>query len=276
MKIVNKIKSFICRGLGIRCVRYVKAHVSYLSSSEKLSSKNVVITGGSRGLGLAMAAKFIEEGADVLIAGRCESSLREKAAALGCKFAVLDIREIDTFDEFLNNVYAQMGRVDVLVNNAGISLHEEGMLAVTEAQFNNQFDTNLKGAYFLTQKFIARHIETHQKESTVLFVSSERGQTADTLPYGLTKAALNSLVQGLAYKYIQQGIRTNALAPGVTASDMTGFKSDGNLNCSYNITQRVYLPEEVAEIACFLVSDAARILNGQIIVCNEGKTINFR
>ena len=165
--------------------------------------------------------------------------------------------------------------VDILVNNAGVSLHESSMLAVSEAQYDEQFDTNLKGAYFLTQDFIQYHIEHNKHSGSILFVSSERGQTVDTLPYGLTKAAINSLVQGLAYRYAKNGIRVNGIAPGVTASDMTGFKADGNLDCSYNHTERVYLPEEVAEIACFLVSDAARILNGQILVCNEGKTINI-
>lgn len=275
MNVLAKIKRVLGCFLGRKPMHYVSAQVSYLSPSSRLESKRIVITGGGRGLGLAMADKFVAEGADVLIAGRCEDALKKQASRLHCKYAVLDIREIDSFTAFWNAVYDQMGEVDVLVNNAGISLHESSMLDVAESQFDNQFDTNLKGAYFLTQKFIEHHLETGKKESSVLFVSSERGQTVDVLPYGLTKAAVNSLVQGLAYKYIRQGVRTNAIAPGVTASDMTGFRVDDNLNCPYNITQRVYLPEEVAEIACFMVSDAARILNGQIIVCNEGKTINM-
>ena len=94
------------------------------------------------------------------------------------------------------------------------------------------------------------------------------------MPYGLTKTALNSLVKGLAKRLISRGIRVNAVAPGVTASDMTGISKDGNLYVDYNMTERVYLPEEVAEIACFLLSDASRCLSGQILVCNEGKSIN--
>ena len=95
-------------------------------------------------------------------------------------------------------------------------------------------------------------------------------------PYGFTKAAINSMVQGLAYLFISQGIRINAVAPGVTASDMTGLSSDGNLYLPYNATERVYLPEEVAETACFLLSDASGCISGQVIVCNNGKTINAR
>lgn len=110
----------------------------------------------------------------------------------------------------------------------------------------------------------------------ILFTSSETSITVDERPYGLTKAALNSLVQGLAYRYVNEGYRINAVAPGVTVSDMVGAGTDGNLTCNYNITDRYYLPEEVAEVACFLLSDASNCLNGQILVCNEGKTINAR
>ena len=90
----------------------------------------------------------------------------------------------------------------------------------------------------------------------------------------MTKAAINSLTQGLANRVVESGIRVNAIAPGVTVSDMTGFSSDGSLYCDYNITERVYLPEEVAEVACFLLSDASKCLSGQILVCNEGNSIN--
>lgn len=84
------------------------------------------------------------------------------------------------------------------------------------------------------------------------------------------------MVQGLACLFVKDGIRINAVAPGITASDMTGFKVDGNLYLAGNATERVYLPEEVAETACFLLSDASGCISGQVIVCNNGKTINPR
>ena len=142
---------------------------------------------------------------------------------------------------------------------------------------NTQFDINLKGSFFATQHFINRCIKRNNTEIfKILFVSSETSMTVDERPYGLTKAALNSLIQGLACRFIDKGFRINAVAPGITASEMTGFKEDGDLFISLNPTKRVYLPEEVAEIASFILCDASNTLNGQIIYTNEGRTINTR
>lgn len=276
MEIKGRIKhflSFLLHGEP----RPVYAEIKVLSSSEKLKGKRIAITGGGRGLGFAMARKFKEEGADVLIAGRSKESLVKSAAEIGCKYLQLDVQKVTSFKDFMDKADTMLGGINCLVNNAGISLHENGFLEVTPEQYDAQFDTNLKGAFFLTQTFI----EKCREDSTdctknILFISSETSMTVDERPYGLTKAAMNSLIQGLAYRYVNEGFRINAVAPGVTVSDMVGVKTGGDLACDYNVTRRYYLPEEVAEIACFLLSDASNCLNGQILVCNEGKTINAR
>lgn len=276
MEIKGRIKhflSFLLHGEP----RPVYAEIKVLSSSEKLKGKRIAITGGGRGLGFAMARKFKEEGADVLIAGRSKESLVKSAAEIGCKYLQLDVQKVTSFKDFMDKADTMLGGINCLVNNAGISLHENGFLEVSPEQYDAQFDTNLKGAFFLTQTFI----EKCREDSTdctknILFISSETSMTVDERPYGLTKAAMNSLIQGLAYRYVNEGFRINAVAPGVTVSDMVGVKTGGDLACDYNVTQRYYLPEEVAEIACFLLSDASNCLNGQILVCNEGKTINAR
>ncbi len=252
----------------------VKAEIHQSEPCNSLKNKKIIITGGGRGLGLAMAKKFIAEGAHVLISGRNASMLEAKAREIGAEWLVLDVTNAAEFNSFITEAASRLDGCDCLVNNAGISLHEGSILNVAEEQFDSQLSTNLKGSYFLAKEFIKYQIACGRKKSSILFVSSERGSYVDDLPYGITKAAINSLVQGLAYRYINEGIRVNAIAPGVTASDMTGFKEDGNLFCSYNLTGRIYLPSEVAEVAAFLLSDASACLNGQILVCNEGKSIN--
>lgn len=276
MSLKSKIKhiaSFLLH--GEKSPTYV--NVSYLQPNKKLVGKKIIITGGGRGLGFAMAKKFIAEGAEVLIAGRNKKVLKDSATELGCYYLALDVQDISTFGSFIEEADNLIGGVNCLVNNAGISLHENGFLDVSSEQFDSQFDTNLKGPFFLTQCFINKCNEKGiQGIKNILFTSSETGITVDERPYGLTKVAMNSLMQGLAHRYVNQGYRINAIAPGVTVSDMVQVNADGDLTCDYNLTKRFYLPEEVAEIASFLLSDASNCLNGQILVCNEGKTINAR
>ena len=253
----------------------VYANISYLSPNETLCGKKVVITGGGRGLGFSMAKKFVAEGAEVLIAGRNIKVLEESAKKLECKYLQLDVSNPSEFDAFMDKAEELLGGLNVLVNNAGISLHENTFFDVTPETFDKQVDTNFKGAFFLTQTFI-RYIKNTDTKACVLFVSSETGDTMDFRPYGFTKAAINSMVQGLAYLFAKDGIRVNAVAPGITASDMTGLSTEGDISYRGNISGRVYMPEEVAEVAAFLISDAAGCVSGQIITCNNAKTVNSR
>ena len=276
---MNKIKGILKRSLryifrGVPVIN-LKAEISLTVPSEKLKGKNIIITGGGKGLGKSMAKKFVLEGANVLITGRDEEALAATSIEIGCLYSVLDLQSPESFDEFLHEAESKLGDLDILVNNAGISLHENHFFEVNPKGFDSQIATNFKGAYFLTQKFIKRLKEV-KKKGNVLFISSETGETADFRPYGFTKAAINSMVQGLAYLYSKEGIRVNAVSPGVTASEMTGYNADGNLCCDHNRIGRVYLPEEVAEVATFLISDISGCVSGQIITCNNAQTVNAR
>lgn len=258
-----------------RIFKVVKANIVFLKPNQRLCGKNIIITGGSRGLGFAMAKKFVQEGANVLITGRNEETLKCAAESIGCKYIHFDVTDFKNMDNFITEADNILGGINVLVNNAGISLHEGNIRNVQYNQFDAQINTNLKGAYFLSQKFILLFEKEKRRNGSILFLSSERGQYVDDLPYGIIKAAINSLTQGLAKMLICNNIRINAIAPGITTTDMTGRKPD-NLFAGEYSTGRYYLPEEVAEIACFLISDVANCLSGQIIVCNNGKSINYR
>ena len=247
--LIKRSVLFILHGLSHK---EVVANISYLSPDARLSGKKIIVTGGGRGLGASMAAKFVSEGASVLIAGRNVESLQKISNQLGCKYLQIDMQDVSSFDTFIATADGMLDGVDCLVNNAGISLHEQTFFDVTPESFDAQIATNLRGSFFLTQSF-TRLLLAKGRKGNVLFVSSETGETVDIRPYGFTKAAINSMVQGLAYLFVSKGIRVNAVAPGITASDMTGYKADGNLYLPGNATERIYLPEEVAETACFLL-----------------------
>lgn len=220
-----------------------------------------------------MAKKFVSEGAEVLITGRNAKSLEQASEEIGCKYILFDSTNFDNIDVFLGEVTNVLGQIDVLVNNAGISLHEGNIRNVTLESYDAQFDTNLKSVYFLSQKFIELYENNHQHNGSILFVSSERGKYVDDIPYGLIKASINSLTQGLSFLLRKNDIRINAVAPGITTTDMTGTTPD-NLYSGKYATGRYYLPEEVAEVACFLISDAAKCVSGQIIGCDNGYNVN--
>lgn len=275
MSVITKIKhaiSFLLHGE----TKPVYADIHYLEPNRQLKGKRIVITGGSRGLGFAMAKKFMEEGAVVLIAGRNEETLKQAASQLsGCQYLVLDVQKPSTFDTFFSQAEEFIGEVDCLVNNAGISLHEPTFFDVTPETFNKQVDTNLKGSFFLTQAFLRKTV-SRKKPANVLFISSETGDTMDFRPYGFTKAAVNSMVQGLAFLFRKDNIRINAVAPGITATEMTGIQAEGNLDAGDYAAGRYYLPEEIAQTAVFLLSEASGCISGQIITCNNAQTINAR
>ena len=179
---------------------------------------------------------------------------------------------VGMFDYFCIEITKEIGTciiTGIITDTGGFDYN------VTPETFDAQVNTNMKGAFFLTQKVIRLWKEKELK-GDVLFISSETGDMMDFRPYGFTKVAVNSMVQGLAYLFAKDQIRINAVAPGVTMSDMTGQRTDGNLYHKKNMLGRVYLPEEVAETACFLLSDAAGCISGQIITCNNAKSINAR
>lgn len=253
----------------------VTASISYLNPNGRLKGKRIIVTGGSRGIGKAIAKRLIDEGAKVIITGRNEDSLKKCSDEIGCNYLILDMLDISSFDSFIENAESELGGLDCLVNNAGVSLHENSFFDVTEKTFDVQVNTNFKGPFFLTQAFLKK-LRSNNCPGNVLFISSETGITMDIRPYGYTKAAINSMVQGLAYVLAKDNIRINAIAPGITATEMTGFSAEENLYCQSNMTDRVYLPEEIAETACFLLSDISSCISGQIIACNNGRSINSR
>lgn len=271
-KIIKRGLTYIIKGVPIQ---HTVSEISYLNPSEILIGKKIIITGGGSGLGFSMAQKFVQEKAEVLIAGRNEKKLSNAAQQLGCKYLKLDVTNYSSFKTFIQKAEKELGGIDVLVSNAGVSLHEVSFFDVSPESFDIQINTNFKGPFFLAQQFIS-YLKNNHKKGNILFISSETGTTVDCRPYGYTKAALNSMTKGLAHLFAKDGIRINAIAPGITASDMTGLSNKGNIYFSGNTIKRVYMPEEIAETACFLISEASGCISGEIITCNNAKTVNPR
>ena len=258
--------------------KFVNVEVAQVSVGSLLKDKTIVVTGGGRGIGLAMAEKFVSEGAKVVISGRKEATLKSACEKLGvaASYVVADVSEVERASEFLDACEAKFGgRIDCLVSNAGVSLHENRFDNVTIEGFDKQFGINMRGAYFLCREFLCRKSREKEPSGELLVITSETGEQAYDIPYGMTKAAMDSFVRAASRRMYSLGVRVNAVAPGVTLSDMTrdyAEASDGNMyrECA---SSRIFRPEEVAEVACFLLSDASKCISGEIIHTNGGNHI---
>lgn len=267
-RIIRKIAKFI---LASQPDAFVQVNVGQIQAGNILQGKKIVITGGGSGLGYAMAKKFISEGAEVVISGRNADKLKaaaEKIGSFNCKTVVADVCDVAHSMDFLENAKELLdGRIDCLVSNAGVSLHENIYTNVTVEGFDKQFDTKFRAGYFLGKAFLEMKTMEKQPNAELLYITSETGDQVYDIPYGMTNAALNSMVGAFSRRVYQQGIRVNAIAPGVTLTEMTrdyAESSDGNLY------RNSFLPEEVAEVACFLLSDASKCISGEVIHCNAG------
>lgn len=258
----------------------VEVKIAQINYGKILSKRNIVITGGGSGLGLEMAKKFVSEGANVVISGRNEKKLKEAIENIGknIKYIVSDVTNINEQSKFLNECERLLdGKIDTLVCNAGISLHENHFINVTEESFDKQFNTNFKATYFLSKYFLEYALRNKNKNNNLLIISSETGNQCYDIPYGLTKSALNSMIGAMSRRVYKDGIRVNGIAPGVTISNMTkdyADNSNGNLyrNCASN---RIFLPEEIAEVATFLISDASKCISGEVLHTNAGNHLSI-
>lgn len=266
-----------------RLIKYVlhesKQPIIYANIAERKQdkihdNKVYVVTGGGSGLGFYMAKSLIKSGAKVIITGRKEENLKNAVNSLGnnCKYYLMDVCDIQSSKDTLKKIFDEYKNIDGIINNAGISLHEKDILDVSEENFDAQINTNLKGAYFLAQSYIELYEKNKQQSGNILFISSERGSMCDDLPYGLSKIAINSLTEALSRRYYKKGIRVNAIAPGVTCSGLNNKDKDGDLYLD-NSAGRFLVPEEIAEVVNFILSDYALSISGEIINCDAGNHI---
>lgn len=255
----------------------VKIEIATTYPNRLLLEKRIIITGGGKGLGYYMAKKFIAEGAYVLITGRNKDTLIKASNELGekCFYKVFDQTHVEYAQKLIIEAEKLMGGVDILVNNAGISFHEGKYNNVTIEGFDQQMNTNLRSHFFIAQAFLNYKLKEHT-EGNILFISSNTSGKCVDIPYGLSKAAINSLVGALSRRVYRKGIRINAIAPGVVHTEMTKTFTDvKNGNMQFDAPSgRLFLPEEISEVACFLISDVSKCISGEFLFCDGGNHLN--
>jgi NAD(P)-dependent dehydrogenase (short-subunit alcohol dehydrogenase family) len=246
-----------------------------------VSGKVVLITGGSRGLGRAMAIGFAERGAKVVVASRklaaCEALASDIQRAGGDAFAVsCHVGQWDTLPDVVNIVVAHYGRLDVLINNAGMSPLADSLLDTSETLFDKVIAVNLKGPLRLSA--LAAEAMSNTGGGSIINISSLAAlkPTPLTTVYSAAKAGLNALTQAAAQEFAVANIRVNAIVCGTFDTDIVaGFVGDPDLLPEIVkpvALQRVGRPEEVVGAALYLASAASSYMTGAFISLDGGVT----
>jgi NAD(P)-dependent dehydrogenase (short-subunit alcohol dehydrogenase family) len=249
--------------------------INQINYGETLAGQSILVTGGGSGIGLAIAKKCILEGADVVITGRNEDKLKGAEEAINSnrlKTMVWDHGDVKICKEKLQECMSLLGsgRLDVLVNNAGVCLQPLGFFATTESAWDQTYAVNSKGLFFLTQAFCDDCLKKKQP-AKVVNISSQGGLLPAPHPYRMTKWDIIGLTKGLGQQLAPHGIIVNGVAPGMIATDMIQRDTE-NVYSNLQPIQRLGVPEEVAELVIFLVSGAADNIVGQTIICDGGYT----
>ena len=242
----------------------------------KLEQKNVFITGSSRGIGLAIAHKFASLGANVVLNSRGEISeeLLAEFKPYGVKVLAIsgDVSDFADAKRMIDQAIEELGSVDVLVNNAGIT-QDTLMLKMTEEDFEKVLKVNLTGAFNMTQSVLKPMIKA--REGAIINMSSVVGLMGNIgqANYAASKAGLIGFTKSVAREVANRNVRVNAIAPGMIESDMTAVLSD-----KVKDTMLAQIPmkqfgqaEQVADVTVFLASQD--YLTGQVLAIDGGLTM---
>ena len=236
-------------------------------------NKNVIITGGTTGIGLATAKAFINAGANVWITGRNASNLQKATEEIGSSKLFTVVSDTSKLDDIsiLEKAIADSGnKLDVLFLNAGIAKFE-GIEQVTEENFDAQFNTNVKGHFFTMQKLLPHLADG----AAVVFTSSTVATASNSGAsiYSATKGALNRIAKIAANELAGRKIRVNIVSPGpILTPGLEGAVPEGAKDFLAGATalQRIGDPDEIAKTVLFLASDAASFITGTEIVVDGG------
>lgn len=278
MSALKKLKRIITGTVvALKSKNYVP--IQHTVKGDLLKDKVALITGGSGGIGFAIAKAFLDSGCKVIIAGTNEKKLSSKHEELGGgKSVILNLSSIKGIEESVGEAIAIYGHIDILVNSAGIHSTKvfENFMEVEEKDYDSIMDINLKGTYFVTQN-VAKHMVANKIHGHILNISSSTALEPAWSPYRLSKWGIKGMTLGFAQQLQPYGIIVNAIAPGSTATKLLGFKEGDSIYSADNGNHRLTLPSEIAEYAKLMVSGLGDMIVGDTLYISGGRgTIDRR
>ncbi len=263
----------------IKCLRNNEPKMipipTQLDTTELLKDKVALITGGSGGIGIAIAESFLRNGCKVIIAGTSQEKLDNSVKKLGgcenVRALIIDVTKVDSLTEKVELAACFYGKIDILVNCAGINCFSD-FLDVSENEYDTVMNVNAKGTYFMSQA-IAKYMINNAIKGHILNVTSSSALRPAKTPYHMSKWAVKGFTLGAADRLLPSGIIVNAIAPGPVATAMLGKGENDSIYKEGQPSGRYALPVEIANMAVLLVSDICNLVVGDTLYMTGGSGI---
>ena len=243
--------------------------------------KIAIVTGGGSGLGFAIARKFIEQNITTIIAGRNVEKLNIAKEQLGdlCFAIPCDVSDLKTIPAFVQNVIEKFGQIDILVNNAGINLKKD-FTEVTDEEFQAIITTNVTAVFSMSREVVKHMLQ--KNAGCIINISSMAAQYGlpKVIAYSASKSAIDGMTRAMAVELSPKGIRINAIAPGFIYSAMTEKALNSDPERKAKVFGRTPMgtmgqPDDIANAAWYLASDAANFITGVVLPVDGGNSIGF-
>jgi NAD(P)-dependent dehydrogenase (short-subunit alcohol dehydrogenase family) len=245
-----------------------------------VEAQKVLVSGGSRGIGFAMAKAFAERGASVVITGRDATTLDRAIGRIkgSVAYVVADVADFSTIEPAVESAIATLGHIDTLINCAGVNRRKPA-LEMTEQDYDFVLDINMKGAFFVA-KAVGRHMVERKSGSQINIASLNTDRPGLYLsPYAISKAGIGSMTKVLAMEWGPFNVRVNGIAPGFILTELTEKVWTNPAMLEWGLPQhplgRIGQPEDLISTAIYLASPGAAWMTGQTIYVDGGFTAGW-